>query len=99
MLAWVLASGALLLGLLFIRRDYWAWVASGGLLLVAWGVSGVASLGSFLAVGLAFGALALLVGRPAWRCRWIPRLLMPRIGRVRVRVRGALCEYKGEKAG
>lgn len=81
-LVWVLVSGALLLGLLFARRGYWAWVASGGLLLVSWGLWGSASLASFLAIGLPFGALALLLGRPAWRRRWITRLLMPQVGRL-----------------
>lgn len=81
-LAWVLASGALLLGLLFSHRGYWAWVASGGLLLLAWGLSGPPSLVSFLAISLPFGAVALLLGRPEQRRRWITRLLMPRVGRL-----------------
>ncbi len=81
-LAWILASGVLLSGLLFARRGYWSWVAGGGLLLLGWGVSGAPSLLSFLAIGLPFGALALLVGRPAWRRRVITRLLMPQVGRL-----------------
>jgi omega-6 fatty acid desaturase (delta-12 desaturase) len=31
-----LAAAALLLGLLFARRAYWSWVASGGMLLLGW---------------------------------------------------------------
>ena len=53
-LSWVLAS-ALLFGLLFNGRGYWAWVASGALGLLGWASS--ASVASWLAVALPFGAL------------------------------------------
>ena len=67
---WLLASAALLLGLLFTKRGYWAWVASGGVLLLGWAVAGSASWAAWLSIGLPFGALALLMGRPEWRRRW-----------------------------
>jgi acyl-CoA dehydrogenase len=81
-LAWLLASAGLLLGLLFTGRGYWAWVASGALLLLGSGLSGSLSFVSLLSIGLPFGALALLVGRPDWRRPWLTRSLMPRVGRL-----------------
>ena len=33
-------------------------------------------------LGLLFGALALLLGKPAWRRRWVTPRLMPRVGRL-----------------
>jgi acyl-CoA dehydrogenase len=79
---WLLASAALLLGLLFTKRGYWAWVASGGVLLLGWAVAGSASWAAWLSIGLPFGALALLMGRPEWRRRWVTPLLMPQVGRL-----------------
>ncbi len=78
-LAWILVPIAVLLGLLFARHAYWAWVAGGGLLLLGWGLSGSLSA---LAVGLPFAALALLFGRPELRRRWITPQLMPRVARL-----------------
>ena len=77
-----LAAAALLLGLLFARRAYWSWVASGGLLLLGWLFSGPDSWLSFSATAALFGALAFVFGQPQRRCRWITPQLMPRVGRL-----------------
>ena len=80
--AWTLTVGVVLLGLLFIQRGYWAWVASGGLLLLGWALAGPESWLFFLGVSLGFGALALLFGNREWRCRWVTPLVMPQVGRL-----------------
>ncbi len=77
-----LAAAALLLGLLFARRAYWSWVASGGLLLLGWLFSGPDSWLSFSATAALFGALAVVFGQPQKRCRWITPQLMPRVARL-----------------
>jgi acyl-CoA dehydrogenase len=77
-----LAAAALLLGLLFARRAYWSWVATGGLLLLGWLFSGPDSWLSFSATAALFGALAFVFGQPQRRCRWITPQLMPRVGRL-----------------
>lgn len=78
----IVATLAVFLGLLFVRRAYWAWVASGGLLLVGWALSGSASWFALSGVGAVFAALALLFGRPEWRRIWVTPLVMKQIGRV-----------------
>ncbi len=77
-----LAAVALLLGLLFARRAYWSWVASGGMLLLGWLFSGPDSWLSFSATAALFGALAFVFGQPQKRRRWITPQLMPRVGRL-----------------
>ena len=74
--------GALSMGLLFSRRPYWAWVAGGGLLLLAWALSGPDSWVAWLGGSALFGAAALLFGKREWRCRWVTPLVMPRVGRL-----------------
>jgi len=81
-LSWLAISAAILLALLFTRRAYWAWVASGALLLLVWLFSGPGSWIVWLLGGAVFGASALLFGRRDWRCRWITPLVMPRVGRL-----------------
>jgi len=81
-LAWFVATIALFLGLLFTHRAYWAWVASGGLLLLGWALSGSASWAAFSGVSALFAALALLFGSRAWRSRWVTPLVMAQVGRL-----------------
>jgi len=73
---------ALVLGLLFMRLAYWAWVAGGTLLLLGWMFSGPDSWVAWLGVSALFGATAGLFGRPEWRCRWVTSWVMPRVGRL-----------------
>jgi acyl-CoA dehydrogenase len=68
------------MGLLFVRRAYWAWVASGALMLFGWALSGPESSTAFLTSSALFAAIALLFGKPEWRRRWLTPLLMPRVG-------------------
>ncbi len=81
-LSWLAISAALLMALLFTRRAYWAWVASGALLLVVWMLSGPNSWSLWLLAGALFGAAALLFGKSDWRLRWVTPIVMPRIGRL-----------------
>jgi acyl-CoA dehydrogenase len=81
-LTWLAISAAVLLALLFSRHAYWAWVASGALLLLVWLFSGPGSWTVWLLGGALFGASALVFGRRDWRCRWVTPLVMPRVGRL-----------------
>ncbi|MCZ7618135.1 MAG: acyl-CoA dehydrogenase [Myxococcota bacterium] len=78
----IVATLALFLGLLFERRAYWAWVASGGLLLVGWAFAGSASWAVLSGVGAVFAVLALLFGRREWRSRWVTPVVMTQVGRL-----------------
>jgi len=75
-------SVALLIGLLFVQRAYWAWTAGGGLLLLEWAYAGPDSWVTWLGASALFGAVALLFGKSDWRCRWVTPLVMPRVGRL-----------------
>jgi acyl-CoA dehydrogenase len=81
-LEWILLSGALFVGLLFIRWAYLSWVAAGAILILGWGISGSTSLVVVTLVAAAFGPFAMLASNEEWRCRWITPFLMTRVGRL-----------------
>ncbi len=81
-LIWVLAAVVVFIGLLFVGRAWWSWVAGGGLLILGWVLSGDASFLGFVVVAAVFGAIATLTGNPTQRRRFLTPFLMSRVGRI-----------------
>ena len=73
---------AALVGLLYLGRGYWAWVALAAALLLAWYAASASPSWPFAAVAILTGTVALLFGIPLVRRHTVSAPLMRMVGRI-----------------
>ena len=85
LLGWLIAL-VLMLGLAFVGRGWWAWVAPAALLFAVWWLHGIAAPGLFDVLLIGTAVLALVTGLPPLRRILFARALLPRLAKVMPRL-------------